>query len=94
MKLKSIVIEKILPIEDQNKANTFFSVAYMDPDFDKPYFVKVTVGVRFFGDITLNELHERSLEKLHRVLGMPVPTPKELQSYVRADHLGSPPTVQ
>ncbi|YCI06146.1 hypothetical protein M1D34_29360 (plasmid) [Ensifer sp. D2-11] len=44
MRLQSIVIEKILPAEDLNKMNTFFSLAYMDPDFDREYFMKVTVG--------------------------------------------------
>lgn len=94
MKLHSIVIVKILPDESRDKINTFFSVAYTDPDFESPYFMKVTVGVRYYGDISLKELRERALEKLHRVLGMSSPTPEDLQGLIREDHFGSPPAVQ
>jgi hypothetical protein len=94
MKLQSIVIEKFLPTVDQNVINAFFSLAYADPDFDGPYFQKVTVGVRYYGDISVNELRERALNKLHRVLGMSVPAPEHLQALLGQDHFGSPPAVQ
>lgn len=83
MKLQSIVIEKILPTEDLNKMDIFFSLAYMDPDFDREYAMKVIVGVRYYGDISFKELRERALEKLQRVLGMAPAAPEHLQALVR-----------
>jgi|GEM_PF-2084406 len=86
MKLQSIVIEKILPTEDVNKMDTFFSLAYKDPDIDCEYVMKVTLGVRYYGDISFKELRERALEKLQRVLGMKPPALEHLQALVRQAH--------